>query len=449
MPSSGADIVIVGAGVAGLAAARVLVTAGLEVVVLEARDRIGGRILTHRDSQLPVPIELGAEFIHGEDARETFEIADDAKLLLCEVTGSHWRARDGSLEGEVSFWTRLSRVMSRLDPERDPDRSFADALLDHAGEMSAEDRELALQYVRGFHAADPERMSERALARAEQSGEADPRQRQFRVLSGYDRIPAALASGLPKGTLHLRSVVTRIEWRPGEVRLESRERDGMARATLAARAAIITVPVGVLKATPPDPGAIEMSPDVQEKRRALDQLAVGHVVRVVLHVRERFWESERLPGVPEEKELTDLTFLHTEDAFLPVWWTAYPVRAPLLTGWSGGPAARRLVARGAHGVREHARDALATQLGLPRDRIDAIDMGYWTHDWEHDPFSRGAYSYVTIGGEAATSVLARPVDGTLFFAGEATDREGRTGTVHGAIASGRAAAQDVIDAIGT
>jgi monoamine oxidase len=145
-----------------------------------------------------------------------------------------------------------------------------------------------------------------------------------------------------------------------------------------------------------------------------------------------------------DERLDTLAFLHADSGVaFPVWWTPYPLRAPLLVGWRGGPAALELSAMSSDEVVAGAIDSLATLLGVPNREIRRHLVGAFNHDWNSDPYSRGAYSYVGVGGSDASGKFARPVDATLFFAGEHADREGRNGTVHGAMASGTHAAASV------
>src|SRR5918999_3331109 len=184
----GCDVAIVGAGVAGLAAMRALEERGIRTCVLEARDRIGGRIWTVRDERAPHPIELGAEFVHGS-APELLTFADDARALLYAIEGERWRSRGGRLGRLDDFWKRLHGVMRHLDA-RKADRSFADFLEEAPGGRSAADaRALARTFVEGFHAADATRISVRALADGGSPSEDRDEQRQMRVLGGYDRVP--------------------------------------------------------------------------------------------------------------------------------------------------------------------------------------------------------------------------------------------------------------------
>jgi monoamine oxidase len=434
------EVVVIGAGAAGLAAASALHAAGVEFAVLEARDRVGGRIFTRRDSRTGAPIELGAEFIHGS-ADDLQTVLQEAGLRTIEIDGPRWTPGRTGLRKVDDFWTRLDRVMGRLSPDRE-DESFQQFLERRpGGPRLAADRRLGREYVEGFHAADPRLVSARALAEDGTPGEDVRERRIARIVEGYDRVPDWLASPFPE-RLRLDTIVTRVEWRRGTVRLHANGIDDRPRPAIESRAAIVTVPLGVLKAQPGELGAIAFDPPLPQKDRALDALAVGSVVRVAIRFQERFWASEA-----GSEELDTLSFLHTSDPDFPVWWTAYPFRLPLIVAWCGGPRARRLAQLGPAEIQRRAAASLARQLRLSPSRVRRLLSGVWMHDWEHDPFARGAYSYQAVGGANAPARFARPLRGTLFFAGEAADPGGRTGTVHGAIATGRRAAKEALRAL--
>jgi monoamine oxidase len=426
------DIAVIGAGAAGLAAADELHRKGLTVAVLEARDRIGGRILTHRDARVPLPIELGAEFLHGE-AQETERILREAGRLSIEVGGDDWEAENGRLRRGENQWEQIDRLFQKIDASG-PDLSFADFLARSPGGKSlARAREEARLFVQGFHAADVERLSTHSLAGSD-SCEA---RNSNRVLDGYDQVTAWLARGL-EGSLRLGCPVTDIAWEPGKVELTLETGDRTQ-----ARAAVVTVPLGVLQAPPDAPGAIRFRPEVPRLRETLDQLAMGSVLRLIFWFREAPWKQD-LSGLPKNQSLDCLGFLFTGDETFRVWWTAHPVRAPLAVAWCGGPPAAALSGHPPGEIADRALRALATHLGLPRRRVESRVLDVWTHDWQTDPWSRGAYSYPRVGGADAARTLARPIKKTLFFAGEATAEEGENGTVEGALASGRRAARQVI-----
>lgn len=168
---------------------------------------------------------------------------------------------------------------------------------------------------------------------------------------------------------------------------------------------------------------------------------MGAVRKVVLELDEPFWTTERFAERIGDERLDTLAFLQSRKArAFPVWWTAYPVRAPVMVGWQGGPGALAMRGLTREQVVAGAVDSLATLLGMTMRALLPRVVAAYTHDWVSDPYSRGAYSYSGIASDTAARSIARPVQGTLFFAGEHTDREGRNGTVHGAIASGWAAA---------
>ncbi len=423
---------------------RVLEERGIRTCVLEARDRIGGRILTVRDPRVPHAIELGAEFVHGS-APELAEIVRDARLLVYAIEGDRWRSRGGRLTHLEDFWKRLHTVMRHLEDEK-TDRSFAEFLEDAPGGRSAADaRSLARSFVEGFHAADARRISVQALADGGSPSEDRDEQRQMRIADGYDRVPEWLASGF-RDRITTEAVVDRIEWGNGGVELTVRCGNAPSATRIAARAAIVTVPLGVLLAPIELSGSITFSPPLEILDRVRSRLTMGSVLRVVVLFRERWW-TRRLRAAPHDTSLESMTFLHGDSGDVPVWWTLHPVQAPVMIGWAGGPAALRVSGRSPTEIEDRAVTALAANLGVTRRRVTAQLDACWTHDWQHDPFSRGAYSYPLVGGADASRDLARPVKHTLWFAGEAANPEGRNGTVHGAIESGRRAALSVTRAL--
>jgi monoamine oxidase len=178
---------------------------------------------------------------------------------------------------------------------------------------------------------------------------------------------------------------------------------------------------------------VRFTPALKEKRKALGQLVPGPVVKIALRFHSAFWEA-RDPGV---------AFFHSAPAAFPTFWTALPLRAPVLIGWAGGPKADRLSRASEKVVLRQAMESLRSIFGrVPENELAAFFM----HNWQADPFARGAYSYVGVGGEGAREVLQAPLADTLYFAGEATDTEGEAGTVAGALQSGLRAARELLQA---
>src|SRR5438105_1230534 len=435
-PPSAVDVVIVGAGVAGLAAMRLLEDSGVRTIVLEARDRIGGRILTLHDQRLPHAIELGAEFIHGS-APELVEITQEARIVPYAIEGNRWRMRGRRLQRVDDFWERLQTVMRHLKSDGD-DESFGEFLARNPGGRGAgEARGLALQFVEGFHAADARLISAKALADGGSPGDDVEEQRLMRMTDGYHAVAAWFARGLDDRIV-LETVVDRVEWEPGSVAVLAR-RTGGETITIRALAAIVTVPLEVLFVTE-ERGAIQFSPALPIIEKMRTRLKMGSVVRVVMLFKDRWW-TEKLRAAPTDASLEALSFVQGGASDFPTWWTLHPAHLPAMVGWVGGPRASRLAGLPYEEKRDRAVASLAKNFGVSRRRVESQLEALWTHDWDTDPFARGAYSYALVGGSEAARQLPRPIENTLWIAGEAADAEGRNGTVHGAIGSGRAAAK--------
>jgi len=223
--------------------------------------------------------------------------------------------------------------------------------------------------------------------------------------------------------LLLPAVVKAVQWRRGAVTVQGRLAG--APFTLKARCAIVTLPLGVLQS-----GAVRFAAALRAKQGALKSLASGPVIRVAMRFREEFW-ARRAPGV---------AFFHVPHAAFPTFWTPLPMRVPLLTAWAGGPKARRLSGRPPAALLGAALESVRAVFGKALAQPDAVLL----QDWAQDPYSRGGYSYVRVGGEGARETLGTPLQDTLYFAGEATDAE-EAGTVAGALRSGARAAREVLD----
>ena len=437
-----ADILIVGAGATGLLAACELSRAGLKVIVLEARDRIGGRINTHHDAGSSVPIELGAEFVHGRP-REMLSLIERAQLDLQEVPNRHWQLHNRVLIKSNEFWSELEDLTEQMKRVRGTDQSFADFLRAYDSNGNANEvKSIATLYIEGFHAARVERISVLGLNKTNEAADRIDGDRQFRISEGY----AALAQWLQdqattQGTsFRLNTIVEEVRWQPGHVKLISKS-NGNIQQYQAART-LITLPLSILQDTT---GAFRFVPEIPEKRSAAQKLAMGHVVKTVFRFREPFWENINLPTKDgEPASLKELAFIHAPSEAMPTWWTTLPVRAPVIIGWCGGSRAEELLVESDHTVMDSALESLSRIVGMPRKGIEDLLEESYMQNWQRDPFSLGAYSYIPLNGLSAPHELAAPIDNTLFFAGEATNTEGHHGTVHGALATGSRAAKEII-----
>lgn len=425
--------IVIGAGAAGLAAAATLAADGHSVTVLEARDRIGGRCWSV-DASAAVPVELGAEFIHGE-AEATAQIMRRAGIASVDAPEARWVTKRGRLQPANDSFERLTDALARVRWPGSADVTFAD-YLDRLmpRSVSASTRQFARMLVEGLDAADPARVSAREIVKEWRDMAAD---RQARPLGGYGAVLRMLLRARDSQPLDVRlnSVVRSVRWRRDAVTIEGT--NGGEAFSVSARNLIVTLPLGVLQSAD-GRSAVHFDPPLTRKRRASEHLASGSVIKLVLKFHTPFWE-EIAAG-----RYRDAAFFHSHAHPFPTFWTALPVRTPVLVAWAGGPKADALAGRD----REALVDlALTTLRKLFRARHPSRhDLeGAWFHDWQRDPFARGAYSYVLVGGSRAARELARPLERTLFFAGEATDFGGGSATVAGAIASGMRAAREVMD----
>ena len=432
------DVAIIGAGAAGLAAAEKLAHAGCTALLIEARDRVGGRAWSHHEPGLPVPIELGAEFIHGR-AEPTFTLLGRAGGAAIDCAGrsraERWTLREGRLVPSDDLFAEIRLALKRMPPLA-KDMSL-DAFIERhlSREATAEACAFARMLAQGYNASDTSRASARAIVE-EWGGSGSVDMPQFRPLGGYGPLLSYLAGALhgSRVNLQLNSIVRTVQWSRGSVRVAG---TFLGRPFgVRAKRAIVTLPVGVLQQPANAEGAVRFTPALAEKRDALKHLAPGPVIKVMLRFRGAFWEKL------DRGRYCNVSFFHPRQEAFPTFWTALPVRTPLLVAWAGGPKAEALTGLSRAAVVERALASLTAMFG-DRSMIQAKLEGAWMHDWQRDPYARGAYAYETVGANKAHEQLAKPLRNTLFFAGEATGDE-EVATVAGALESGARAAREAL-----
>lgn len=432
------DILILGAGVAGLSGAIELARAGVRVEILEARDRIGGRIFTQRDTTLNHPIELGAEFVHGLGP-EIWLPAQQHNIKMTEVEGEMWCSLESKLQ-PCNFFRQADKILDDMN-DSGPDESFLDFLARRfPDDDHADAKRWATGYVSGFNAADPAEVSVHWLVHSRYADAQIEGDRAFRIDGGYQKLVDIFLAELNRLNvpIHLNTVVREINWKSNSVQITT---ESLAQSHFNAPRALITFPLGVLQSN-----SIRFSPELPaSKHDALEKLAMGKVVRVTLCFRERFWKELRPPD--EKKTLADLSFLFSRHELFPTWWTEMPDHAPIITGWAPAKSAESLAGMSEGRIVDKALDALSSLLAMQKSEVQSQLTAAYFHDWDSDPFSLGAYSYVKVGGEGCQQTLGAAVADTLFFAGEATDITGHNGTVHGAIASGIRSSKEILSTL--
>jgi monoamine oxidase len=427
------DIIIVGAGAAGLSAAAALASKDLAVTIVDARERLGGRILTLRDPN-GLPIELGAEFIHGESPA-TLDWLKRAGLPVLDAPQVRWILRRGLLQPGQETFNRMRQELSRARvPGKDV--TFAEFLERRSSTLSPSTRLFARAMVEGFDAADATLVSAKATLE-EWGGDNAADAPTFRPLSGYMNLIDALCDSArgSSASIKLDTVVREIEWKRGAVAVRGTRHGKLIE--LRARKVLVTVPLGVLKLAAAAPSSIRFQPALKQKITALTHLGVGPVVKLALQFSRPFWEEI------EDGKFRDAAFFQAPSCPFPTVWTTLPARTSRLIAWAGGPKAFRLAGADRAELVSLALHTLKSMFGATLDYASLLESMQW-HDWQRDPWACGAYSYEKVGGARARKVLAAPVENTVYFAGEATDAE-ESGGVGGAVQSGCDAARRIVE----
>ncbi|MFN8108541.1 MAG: NAD(P)/FAD-dependent oxidoreductase [Thermoleophilia bacterium] len=423
-------VVVIGAGIAGLAAAHVLTRAGLRVIVIEARPRIGGRIHTVRDWP-GVPLDMGASWIHGWHGNPITPLARRAGARLLHTSYASGQVHvDASLVAQglrapdTARWERVIDRALRAAARRGRDESLAAAVgrLSAAGPAlsAAESADLAFALNAGYvteWGAEPDELSAWDVDAGREYGRTGE---DALLPDGFDRVVRWLAQGV--------AVRTRVTAR--SIRRHARGVDiGTSAGVIRAGAVIVTVPPGALRT-----GAIAFTPDLPDPvRHAIEVLRMGVLSKTFLRFDRTFW-----PAAVDWQEYVAPAPGHWGE-----WVSLARAGAPVLLGFNGGDAGRAVETASPAEVRADATAALRAMFGssVPQP------VAQRTSTWSMDPLTGGSYTYPALGAHRGDRLaLATPVHDRVFFAGEATDPDHHS-TVHGAYRSGRRAASQVIAAL--
>ena len=473
MAESRFDVVIVGAGVAGLAAAATLTCRGVRVLVLEAKSQIGGRVWTDNIQTVsgPATVEYGAEFVHG-DPRFLFEPdlikgikfrTMDSKLIL------GWRGKEIELKRFWGTGGTLHRYFETVAATTKVSVSVEEAILAGlaTGRLTPFDCIQLRTHFEGMHAGSLEQLDARAVAVMEKAAtSANGMQEQSYVHSsaGYASIPTRLLDSCAAEFLELRHgcPVKSIEWTQRPIRVHFSEEASFGRhAMVEAERVIVAVPLGVLKQDRSQQSAISFFPEFTAHRAAISGLRMGEVFKATLIFRSPFWATHAARSVRRGKALNS-QYARTFMAPLlpiPIWWTREGIRdqhggdgeqLTTVVGWAFARKAESLLQaqRSEEEMRSVAIASFSRALQCRRGVVEQQLLGYASYDWSSDPWTCGGYSYAPKGCFDSHRQLSMPLGDLLFFAGEASDFLGMNGTVHGAINSGHRSAEQVLKTFG-
>jgi monoamine oxidase len=411
------DIIIVGAGAAGLLALKELTSSGHQVCLLEASHRIGGRIATVSDEPFSGATELGAEFIHGK-APITLALLAEAGIRFYETEGEMIDIRHGVWFDEGTEDNGFSLLQSKFETMT-ADCTIREFLDKHfPGDEYGTLRAIVRQFAEGFALADIEKASALFL-KDEWMHQDEP---QFRIEGGYSRLAHyLLESANPSNyEIHYNSRVK-------EIALENTgasviTNDG---EKYDARKVIVTVSAAILKQ-----GDIMFSGLPEIYHTAMQQLAFGSVIKFLLGFKHAFWK-ERYPNAG---------FMLSNET-VPTWWTQLPQDRPLLTGWLGGPPATTLGGSSTGKLLDIALESLSNIFKSDPATLRGELVHHRIIKWEDQPFARCGYSYKNIDADEFRKILLRPVADSLYFAGEALSLGHFQSTVEAAFETAKAAVE--------
>ena len=422
------DILIIGAGASGLAAAYELSLVDKKVIVLEARHRIGGRIHSVADHRFAQIVETGAEFIHGK-LPVTLQLLENAGIKHHVIKGKMWELEEGEIKKGGEFIAGWKKLMSHLRDLK-TDIPIKEFLNQHfPDEEDKELRDSVIKFVESYDAADANRASSHAL-RDEWENEDD---HEERIDNGYLQLMHFLEGKIKESgnDIFLSSVVKNISWQKDRVVVNTTKEEQFIASKV-----LVTIPLGLWQSEEKE-GHISFSPGLHKKNLAAKQMGFGTVIKIVFQFQNEFWEKE----IPNK--FKDASFIFS-DAFIPTWWSQHPKKNGMLTGWLAGPKAMELKDKTEDEMLEKGLQSLSYIFAVDKLFIEKKLEAHFIVNWAVEPFTYGAYSYATLDTNWAKKILCEPIEDTLYFAGEALYDGSETGTVEGALANGIEVARNII-----
>jgi len=409
-------VIIIGAGGAGLMAARQLSEEGVAVTVLEASSVAGGRIQTLKEEGFSMPAEAGAEFVHGL-LPVTLGLLQEAGIEFNAIAGDMRTVRGGKWltdDPMDKHWEELMDRMNGLKEDMTVDE-FVKAYFDDPKYATL--RDSITRFAEGFDLADTSKVSVLSL-KEEWAGEFEDD--QYRVSGGYSVLIDYLVKCCVEKNVqfHFSTPAERIAWSANNVTVHSGEK------TFTGNKVLVSVPVSVMNA-----GKIRFDPEAQAAMLAFKDIGYGTVIKFLLEFREEFWK----------KQLGDAGFVLSDEA-VPTWWTQGPDDSKLLSGWLGGPSVLQYSSITEEELLTRALRSLANIFQLTEENIRGLLVHSKIINWTQNPFSLGGYSYSTPASKAARGILNIPIEGTIFFTGEALYTGDAPGTVEAALVAGQESA---------
>ncbi|ALM50105.1 hypothetical protein AMR72_15090 [Flavobacterium psychrophilum] len=430
------DVIIIGAGAAGLMAAYTLTKAGKSVTVFEARNRIGGRIHTINNDAFSYPTELGAEFIHG-DLPITLHLLEEAGIENSDVRFEMWQYHDDTFTQSEEFVEGWDNFLEKVN-ELKHDTPLDDFLEQNFTDSSfAKMRSQVENYVGGYDTADTKDASTFALRNEWNHEDEDA---QHRVNGGYGALADYLSSVCRDGgnEILLNTIAKEIRWDENIVKVIT-----STGSIYSAEKIIVALPLGVLQASDTSEGAIQFYPAIQKQTEAIKNMGFGSVIKILLEFDEIFWENDAITQLTKA-DLSTMGFLFCEEEAVPTFWTQAPAHSPLLTGWLGGIPAYEKKDMPDEEILQLTLASLSNIFKIESEKLKGKLIAWHVANWTAEPFTRGSYAYDTVESHEARKLLQQPVSNTIYFAGEYLYDGPAMGTVEAALTSGKDAAEMIL-----
>jgi monoamine oxidase len=422
------DVIIIGGGAAGLMASKLLSEAGKNILLLEASGQLGGRI--RRKDNFTFPAQAGAEFIHG-DLHTTFEALKEAGIKKAKLKGNFCRVEKGKWtmdENLVPHWELLIKKLKGCNENISVDQFLLENF--HAKKYE-KIRNQFKKYVQGYDAADTKDASVLAI-KYEMAREDE---NQYRPVSGYEILAEYLRDTCNKhnGIIKTKEPVRKVIHKINNVDVLT------SSGKYTAEKVVIAVPLGILQARRNRHSFIDFPACLGAYTKNARRIGNGSVIKILLEFDHAFWlDNDFL----KSKHIPPPSYFFA-DTIIPTWWTQYPSKRPLLTGWVAGPPALKMKNYSERKFKMLLMNSLSSIFSLPTNDIENRLINFKVINWSKEDYILGGYSYSTLQTEEARKFLNQPFKKTFYFAGEYLP-ENSSSTVDAALQSGKSAAMQII-----